>query len=594
MIHEGKVTYEAKKKQWRVEAPPHIVIRLKRVFGKLSRKRHDTIFLSDTEENARDLAWFLDRFPMMVDDPVRLQNRAAAHRERMSVVDALLGRRVAPPAFDLAIPPREYQRVAAALALASGGLLLADDVGTGKTVSAICMLADPRTLPALVVTLTPLPGQWEREINRFAPKLRTHILKSGKPYDLTLSSSRRRKEERTNQLGLPEALPDVIITSYSKLAGWAEVLAPIVEGRAVIFDEVAELRNAGGGSKPTPAKYTAAKHVASGAAWRLGMSATPIYNYGGEFHAVLEILRPSELGTKGEFCEEWCKGSTGDKAAIEDPAAFGAYMRGSGLMLRRTREDVGRELPGLTKVMHHVDADLESLNKVSAACAELAKIILRQGGETERGEKLRASEELSWRLRQATGIAKAVVVAEFVKMLIESGESVLLYGWHREVYAIWQERLKDFNPVMYTGSESVPQKEAAKEAFISGKSKVLIMSLRAGAGLDGLQNACRTIVFGELDWSPAVHEQCIGRPYRDGQPDPVIAYFLVADHGSDPIVVDVLGLKRAQLDGVRETDASLVEKLEVDGDRIKKLAANYLVQRGIPMPVADAESESAA
>lgn len=69
MNHQGKVSYEAKKKQWRVEAPPHIVIRLKRVFGKLSRKRHDTIFLSDTEENARDLAWFIDRFPMLVEDP---------------------------------------------------------------------------------------------------------------------------------------------------------------------------------------------------------------------------------------------------------------------------------------------------------------------------------------------------------------------------------------------------------------------------------------------------------------------------------------------------------------------------------------------
>ncbi len=581
-MSHGTVTYEAKEKRWRVVAPPHVIIRMKRVFGKLSRQFKGELLLSDTEENARDLAWFVDRYPMDIPDRTRLDDRAEAHRERMALVDRLLSMRVPPPVFDLALPPREYQRIAAALVLATGGLLLADDLGVGKTVSAICMLTDPRTLPALVVTLTHLPRQWEREINRFAPKLRTHVLKSGTPYDLTVNR-RKRGKKSGEQLGLPSALPDVIISNYHKLAGWADTLAPIVEGHAVIFDEAHELRNAGSKQKGVSKKYSAAKHVADGAAFKLGMTATPIFNYGNEFHSVLEVLKPSAIGTRTEFGEEWCNGSTGDKAAIADPAAFGSFMRESGLMLRRTRKDVGRELPGLTKVIHHVDANEDALNAVSSACAELARIILKQG-ESERGAKLHASEELSNRLRQATGIAKAPFVADFVRMLVESGEQVLLYGWHREVYSIWNEKLADLKPVMFTGSESVPQKEASKAAFLSGESKILIMSLRAGAGLDGLQSVCRTVVVGELDWSPAVHEQGIGRVDRDGQKDPVLAYFLIADHGSDPIVVDVLGLKRAQLEGVRDPNAEMVERLEVDGDRIKRLAEGYLLQRGLPVP----------
>ena len=59
------------------------------------------------------------------------------------------------------------------------------------------------------------------------------------------------------------------------------------------------------------------------------------------------------------------------------------------------------------------------------------------------------------------------------------------------------------------------------EWFISGKTKVFVMSLRTGAGLDGLQEKCSTIVHEELDWSPGVHEQCRGRYFRDGrQRDP--------------------------------------------------------------------------
>jgi SNF2 family DNA or RNA helicase len=210
---------------------------------------------------------------------------------------------------------------------------------------------------------------------------------------------------------------------------------------------------------------------------------------------------------------------------------------------------------------------------------ELARIILTQGG-LERTAKLRAAEELSWRLRQATGIAKASFVAEFVRLLVESGEQVVLYGWHRAVYDVWAERLKDLNPVLYTGEESPTQKEASKEAFVSGKSKVLIISLRAGAGLDGLQHCCRTVVFGELDWSPGVHEQCVGRVARDGQKDPVFAYYLVADHGSDPVVADVLQLKKNQIDGLRDPTAALLEDSNGAEGHIKRLAEAFLQRTG--------------
>jgi hypothetical protein len=63
------------------------------------------------------------------------------------------------------------------------------------------------------------------------------------------------------------------------------------------------------------------------------------------------------------------------------------------------------------------------------------------------------------------------------------------------------------------------------------------MSLRAGSGLDGLQQVCKVGVFGELDWSPGIHDQCEGRYHRDGQTEPSVSYFLVSDVGSDPVDV---------------------------------------------------------
>ena len=555
---------------WLLTAEPHVMLRAKRVFGKVSKGEFGTVKISDTVENARDLEWFCTRYPIEVEEPERLKARSLLHRQEEDLVRKLLSGLHEIPPFELAVPPREYQRFAAAFALGTGGLLLADDIGIGKTCSAICCFTDPSTLPALVVTMTHLPRQWEREVNRFAPKLRTHVLKTGHPYDLTRLGRKRK------QLELPSALPDVIITNYHKLHGWAETLAPVV--RSVVFDECQELRTG-----PGTSKYQAAVHVAAKARLRLGCSASPVYNYGGEFWNVADVLKPGVLGTKDEFEREWGHTIRNGHILVNDPQSFGSYARSAGIMLRRTRAEVRRELPEHQQIVETVDADEKALDKIGNACDELAKLIL-SSAKRRQGETWSASEEFSNALRQATGIAKAPYVAAFVAMLAECGERIVLYGWHREVYSIWMDRLREHRPVMFTGSESPNQKQQSLDAFMGGSSRVLIMSLRAGQGVDGLQHHCRTVCFGELDWSPEVHTQCSGRIYRDGQPDPVISYFLMAETGADPFIADVLGLKLGQIEGIMDPSGARRVRPVVDRDRTKKLAEYYLRSRNIPIP----------
>jgi SNF2 family DNA or RNA helicase len=565
----GTISFDSEAKAWRVECEPHVALRLKRVFAGLGKAAKRYYLISDTLDNARDLEWFIDRYPMVVTDSSRLRERACEHIERMDIVSQLLENRQPVKPFSLAFPPRDYQSQAAALLLARGSLLLADDVGIGKTLVAICTFTDPRTLPAVVVTLTHLPRQWQDELKMFAPNLTTHIIKKGTPYDLTAG-----RKDRNGQITFADRLPDVIIMNYHKLAGWAETLARVA--RSVTYDECQELRRRSTNTARS-LKYESAMVLSAAVKFRLGLSASPIYNYGAEMHSVMDCIAPGALGTLGEFSEEWCAGRT---ESVANPKAFSFYLRDSGMMLRRTRQEVGRELPEVSKIVHYVDADAVALQKVSASCAELARMILR-AGEENRGDKMRASEELSNVLRQATGIAKAPYVAEFVKLLLESERKIVLYGWHRAVYDIWLDQLKEFKPVLYTGTESPAAKEASKHAFVSGDSRLMIISLRSGAGLDGLQKACRTVVFGELDWSPGVHLQNVGRVHRDGQPDPVAAYFLVSDFGSDPVVTEILGLKRQQSDAITDPNLSLIETLEADPQRIKKLAASYLAQIGV-------------
>ncbi len=544
-----------------VDCEPHVLLRLKRVFGRVGKGQFEKVGLQATAEVARELEWFMERFRLLMDVRTRteLERLAKQHRDQETLVSRLLAGRLPAEDFELAVPARDYQKLAAQMVLGTGGLLIADDLGIGKTCAAICVLTRRQARPALVVTLTALPEQWRREINRFAPELSVHVLKSGQPYDLTKGG----------------VTPDVIISNYHKLAGWAETLAGVVQ--TVVFDEAQELRRGSASHKGQ-----AAFHISGRARYRVGLTATPIYNYGGEIWHVMQALRPGELGSYDEFVREWgteLSGRRGERrSTIDDPRAFGSYMRDSGLMLRRTRAEVGRELPACTRVPHHVDADLEVLKKIEQPAAELARIILSTNPEA-RGAKFRAAEDLSALVRQATGIAKAPYVAGFVRMLVESGERVLLYGWHREVYSIWLEALEDFKPAMFTGSESPKQKEEAFKRFTTKETPLLIMSLRAGAGLDGLQHSCRTVVKGELDFSPGVHEQATGRVYRDGQPDPVVVYYLLSQDGSDPVIADVLGLKKAQIDGLREPYGKLVGEAQADPDHVRKLALRYIEKR---------------
>lgn len=557
---------------WIISTQPHVRARLKRVFARAPQDAGATVKLSATVENTRELEWFLTRYPMDVEGQDFMTALAQRHRATEAEVVDLLAGHVPPMDIKMALPPRDYQAIVPQFVRVKGGVLLADDLGLGKTVSSIATMMMDGALPTLVVAPTHLLRQWRDEISKFAPALRVHLIKKGSVYDLVPKKRGKAKEIGQQELmGMDPGLPDVLIVSYHMLRGWADHLAGKI--KLVVFDECQQLRRDG------TLIYTACRAVAQGADFRLGNSATPIYGYGGEFFNVIDTLVPDALGSKDEFVRESCTSDGAGNYRLKDPEAFGAYLRQEGLMLRRTRKEVGRELPPLTKIIHEIDADQSVIDKMQTDAVELAKIIVRNN-EQFRGEKMQAAGEFDNLMRQATGVAKAPYVAEFVRMLLESGESIVLFGWHRAVYEIWMEALKDHNPVLYTGTESPTQKEAAKQAFVSGKSKLMIISLRSGAGLDGLQDVCRVGVFGEFDWSPGVHEQCMGRFDRDGQDEPTTAYFLMSSVGADPIMAEVLGIKRVQIEGVRNPDMALTERIDTGENNLRRMAQEFLRARG--------------
>lgn len=548
---------------WIIDAEPFVMMRARPLFPyhkKLYRQGHHThspIELPRTRDAAKDLLWLMERFPLNVSDNALSEIRPLAELYDRAIAavheSKSLQLSLSADAFQFATPPFEWQLSFAATVDRVLRTLCADDIGVGKTGSALLLTCELHRRPAIIVTPPHLCTQWMEQCYRFLPDATVHIIKGIKPYVL------------------PEC--DILITSYNRLGPWQDVLTPLGL-KTVIFEEVHELR------RQDTVKRQVSKALSELAEVCVGLSATPIYNYGSEIWSVMDAISPGCLGSANNFQKEWC--GCGDR--VGDTIALNSYLTSMGLMIRRTNEDVGRDPMVPIKTPITLDADLSTLQEIQDVAKMLALSVLGN----KAGESAESARELDWKLRHATGVAKAKSVAEFVKMLTADGEKVLLAGWHRDVYDIWLNALKDLHPVMYTGSESVKGKDDAKREFVEGNSKVLIMSLRSGAGVDGLQHVCSRIVLGELDWSPQVMDQIVGRLNRPGQKKPVMAYYMTIDDGSDPFMMNVIGAKRSQHDGIvegKDGQATLLDMAEVPADRIRELAIAYLESIGVTPPI---------
>lgn len=556
-MENGTIKYDSSKKQWIIEAAqPHICIRLKQIFPKIPSHGIPPFEFANTPENCRELEWFMHRYPLVISKPdmKRMLTGKKEYISHLSDTEAILLPNYIPR--DVILNPgyaaRNYQLKAKDLILKVKRLLLGDDTGLGKTLSAIITMLEPNTLPATVTVQTHLPKQWKDEIEKYT-NLKVHLIKGTRPYDL------------------PEA--DVYIFKYSCLSGWVDVFTQRIF-KTSIFDECQELR------RRESAKYRGAKVLSDHVDHCVGLSATPVYNYGDEIFNILDLIKSGCLGDRDDFLREWASYIGKDRWMINDPNALGTYLRQEHLMLRRTRKEVNRELPPVNTIIHTVDYDHNEADKAEEFARMLA-IKVTTASFVERGS---AARELDAFVRHTTGVAKAHSVAAYVRILLENNEPVLLAGWHRKVYEIWLEELAEFNPVMYTGSESPAQKEKSKQAFISGETNLMIISDRSGVGLDGLQKRCSLVVIGELDWSPQVHHQLISRIDRDGQEQQVTAIYLVTDYGSDPVITELLGLKASQSHGILNPLESPTQK-HTDESRIKKLAESFLNKKKSPAAI---------
>ncbi|RSO30017.1 ATP-dependent helicase, partial [Streptomyces sp. WAC 06725] len=436
------------------------------------------------------------------------------------------------------------------------GGCLADDMGLGKTVTLIALhlhrQGDPAAAgPTLVVCPASLMGNWQREIEKFAP---------GTPV-------RRFHADRRSLDGLADG--EFVLTTYGTMRLDAAKLAGTRWG-LVVADEAQHVKN------PFSATARALRTLPAGA--RVALTGTPVENNLSELWAVLDWTTPGLLGPLGRFRKQYAMAVEGGT----DPAAADRLARlVRPFLLRRRKSDPGiaPELPPKTETDRAVALTREQAGLYEAAVREGLGEIAAAEGLARRGLVVKLLTSLKQicnhpaqflkeeRPRIAGRSGKVELLDELLEtILAEDDAGVLVFTQYVRMARLLETHLaaRGVPTQLLHGGTPVARREEMVRRFQDGGVPVFLLSLKAaGTGLN-LTRAAHVVHFDRW-WNPAVEAQATDRAYRIGQTRPVQVHRMVTEGTVEDRIAGMLARKQRLADAVLGSgEAALTELTDAE------------------------------
>ncbi|WSQ13772.1 SNF2-related protein [Streptomyces sp. NBC_01231] len=489
----------------------------------------------------------------------------AALRERLTDPEAQ--EPVGPPAA-LDATLRDYQvRGLSWLARMTSlgmGCCLADDMGLGKTITLIALHLHRQTDaacagPTLVVCPTSLMGNWQREIERFAP---------GTPV-------RRFHGARRSLDALADG--EFVLTTYGTMRLDAERLADVPWG-LVVVDEAQHVKN--------PYSDTARRLRSIEARARVALTGTPVENNLSELWAILDWTTPGLLGRLGTFRTRYAQAVEGG----QDPAAAERLTRlVRPFLLRRRKSDPGiaPELPPKTETDRAVSLTTEQAGLYEAVVRETLAEISGADSMVRRGLIVKLLTGLKQicnhpaqflkedRPRIVGRSGKLELLDELLDTILAEGAGVLVFTQYVRMARLIEQHLaaRGVASQFLHGGTPVAGREAMVRRFQDGGVPVFLLSLKAaGTGLN--LTRAEHVVHYDRWWNPAVEAQATDRAYRIGQTRPVQVHRLITEGTIEDRIADMLARKKELADAVlgageaaltELTDGELADLVELRG-----------------------------
>jgi len=394
------------------------------------------------------------------------------------------------------------------------GACLADDMGLGKTIQMLALLlhereSGPRPGPTLIVCPMSVVGNWQREVERFAPGLRAMV-----HHGTERLSGRAFAREAAKH--------DVVISTYALVHRDRESLAA-TRWHRIALDEAQNIKNSAA-KQAQAVRSLQTNH-------RVALTGTPVENRLSDLWSIMEFLNPGYLGSAGAFRRSFA-------VPIEryrDPERAERLRRIVGpFVLRRLKTDraIITDLPEKLEMRVLCNLTREQASLYEAVVRDMVKAIRGTEGIQRKGLVLATLTRLkqvcnhpAQFLQDGSALAgrsgKLARIEEMLDEVIAAGHRALVFTQFAEMGGMLkrflQERLG--REVLFLhGGTLKPARDAMVARFQSdgGAPPVFILSLKAGGFGLNLTAASHVFHFDRW-WNPAVENQATDRAFRIGQ-----------------------------------------------------------------------------
>ncbi|AJD92305.1 ATP-dependent helicase [Jeotgalibacillus malaysiensis] len=394
------------------------------------------------------------------------------------------------------------------------GACLADDMGLGKTIQLISYMQHVKQTeapeqPFLIISPTSVLGNWQREIERFAPELNVQ---------LHYGPVRAKGEDFTASI----ANADVVLTSYGLCHADQEELSA-VQWAAVALDEAQNIKN------PFTKQSKAIRSL--NGQHHLALTGTPMENRLSELWAIFDFINHGYLGSLGAFRKDFIAPIERDGS---EELTLKLQKRIRPFLLRRTKVDpaVGLNLPSKIEQKEFCPLTSEQASLYEQLVQDTLEKIPQLSGIERKGMVLQMLNRLKQLCDhpalylQEESPADIVARSEkmdklmdLVEQILEAREGTIIFTQYISMGRMIQDVLQKeygFKVPFLNGSTPKATRDQLVEQFQAGEFPVFILSLKAG-GTGLTLTAANHVIHYDRWWNPAVENQATDRAYRIGQ-----------------------------------------------------------------------------
>jgi SNF2 family DNA or RNA helicase len=475
-----------------------------------------------------------------------------------------------------------YQRagIAYAASRSTGGTLIADEMGLGKTIQAIGIVnALPDVQTVVIVCPASLKVNWARECSKWLVRGATILTHFG---------SRQPTWDHTPRAASVDSVGDAPLTihivNYDVLAkfrapGGVDLL---------IADEAHYAKN------PKAQRTKNLQALARASKRTVLLTGTPILNKPIELWPLLQIVAPETWDPAGmvkgkavgvgqgagffRYAKRYCAAHQEQVSRTKSVWVFDGHSNLDELqeklratcMVRRLKADVLKELPPKRRQVIELPCE-ESWDEPDV-------------GDDYEGARNRLGEvaftEFS-ATRHAQAVSKVSAAVDHIRSVLESTGKVVVFAHHKDVIAALSEGLSDMRPVCLTGDMDQGARQTSVDTFVNDAScRVFIGSLKA-AGVGLTLTVSSTVIFVELDWTPATLTQAEDRCHRIGQRESVLVQHLVLSGTLDAKMARMITEKQNVADAALDDEASYSGEGRADVESPEETRRRKLASEGL-------------